>query len=762
MVTQQEDSSTHQSSALTAAAPVAQWTAPENEQHRFSQARFPPEVPMDSSNPMESMATFMAVNARAPSSTPMQRSLSTNPSMASNTLSTEAPSTGSVAAATAAPDSISVYVSTSAVQPHSHSPRTGTNALAAAVSRDTDTDAIVRNQTPPSHPPFTAVTGNLNVNQGVSPHTRTDGRRPREGRGSFTTQVDDRIHFRLLNDTPLSTDPVPQSRQGPGRHDDDLGMDSPPLSTDRSNRSHPASHHSTALQYIDLQDRYLNDTDSASSEDELMRDSDGNFNLSHRQSSSSWRQHDFRDDRDTVMTNSNDMAAVAINRRPFSSNHRPELIEEEEEGTYFSDGDNNDDSDEFEFPQLGENGYHHYQSRHRRSLTDLYGLTPPSSNLEHPHHPQLSPRSAAALTHMFAMSHRPSWPRRHFIDSSITPQLEALSQQGSRVTRSEYDRNPHFRRPLPIPPLSYSRSPRLGSSAPHFGSRPRSIFIHRDSMETETTESSSSHGGTDGLSTATEPRLRSVSTQYDLNVNVGDRSSWTSHREGSSVSRTNCGDIQPTPGGTEMMGDVWPLKFDMYYADGGEFNAAHAVENVLKNDSSVYCSRRPANINICLKLAEPHQTFVLTRFSAKAPTNGFTAPCKEGLIFVSHSPIPLEKTALFDNMTREDYEKYVDSIHQGSKLSELLEQHGAGVDALIPAAFFQIKEDDKTCVLDFSPNRSGRYVLIKLLRSRCENGLQRPENIDLQYLGLIGKLMADYILGMIECSAMGIQNGMIV
>jgi hypothetical protein len=26
----------------------------------------------------------------------------------------------------------------------------------------------------------------------------------------------------------------------------------------------------------------------------------------------------------------------------------------------------------------------------------------------------------------------------------------------------------------------------------------------------------------------------------------------------------------------------------MYYADGGEFNAAHSVENVLKNDSSVY------------------------------------------------------------------------------------------------------------------------------------------------------------------------------
>ncbi|KAF9928826.1 hypothetical protein BGZ67_006752 [Mortierella alpina] len=665
----------------------------------------------------------------------MQRSSTSNPSMASSALRTGASSDGSIAAATAALDSISVFVSTSAGQPHPHSPRLVAQVPAATLPRVTD--AIMRDQTP-SHPPFTTVTGNLNASQSGSPHARTDGLRAREGRGSHTAQVDDRIHFRLLDDTPLSSDPGPQFRQGLGRHDDDLGMDAPPSSTERYNHGRPASDRSTALQYIDLQDSYMSDTDSASSEDELMRDGDGNLSLSHRQGSSDWRQHHFRHRRDAMVTDSNDIAAVAMYRRPFSSNHHPELIEEEEEGTYFSDADNNnDEGDEFDFPQLGENGYRHYQSRYQQSRTDLHGLTPSSSNLEHPHHAQLSPRSAAALSRMFSMSNRPSWPQRHFIDSSITPDLEALSQQGSRGARSEYDRNPHFRRPLPMPPLLYPHSPRLGSSAPHFGSRPRSIFMHRDSMETETTQPSSSHGDINELSTGPEPRLRSVSTQYDLNVTVGDRP-WAFHREGSNGPRTGCGGILPTSGGTETIGDVWPLKFDMYYADGGEFNATHAVENVLKNDSSVYCSRRPANINICLKLAEPHQTFVLTRFRAKAPTNGFTAPCKEGLIFVSHHPIPLEQTVLFDNMTREDYEEYVDTINQGSKLSELLQQHGAEADALIPAAFFQIKEDDKTCVLDFSPNRSGRYVLIKLLRSRCENGLQRPENIDLQYLGLIG------------------------
>ncbi|KAG0199004.1 hypothetical protein BGX28_007633 [Mortierella sp. GBA30] len=216
-------------------------------------------------------------------------------------------------------------------------------------------------------------------------------------------------------------------------------------------------------------------------------------------------------------------------------------------------------------------------------------------------------------------------------------------------------------------------------------------------------------------------------------TDIGGRS-WPSTQQGP----TSCAGSTYVVGRKDVRSDVWPLKFEMYYADGGEFNATHGVENVLKNDSSVYCSRRPVNINICLKLAEPHQTFVLTQFKAKAPTTGFTAPCKEGLIFISHDPIPLEKTALFDNMTREDYDKYVRSISENSSLDQILQQHGADADALIPAAFFQMNEPDETCTVDFSPNRSGRYVVIKLLRSRCTNSLHRPENIDLQYLGLIG------------------------
>ena len=96
---------------------------------------------------------------------------------------------------------------------------------------------------------------------------------------------------------------------------------------------------------------------------------------------------------------------------------------------------------------------------------------------------------------------------------------------------------------------------------------------------------------------------------------------------------------------------------------------------------------------------------MLTQFKAKAPTTGFTAPCKEGLIFISHQPIPLETTAYFDNMTRQGYDEYMKFIKDGSRFSRMLEQHGPAADAMVPAAFFQMDGTEDTCTLDFTPNR---------------------------------------------------------
>ncbi|KFH71366.1 hypothetical protein MVEG_01665 [Podila verticillata NRRL 6337] len=438
-------------------------------------------------------------------------------------------------------------------------------------------------------------------------------------------QVDDRIHFRLFSEYF----PTPSTSIA----DEDADMDD-------------------ELQYIDVQE--------TPEEPEIMFDDDDE-NIDFEQSSS----------------------------RMFDQGHgftsfrvrQGEPVEENEVIIYDDDEDDGDSDDGID--QILES---------RQSETSFIPdspSTPSPSILERPQHAQLSPRSAAALTSMYAIG-RSSWPQP-LLNSSITPSL-AMSRRSR-----EYENNPYFRP--------------AGSGTGDVSS----IFAPFPGEEEEEEE----------VTSFQRPRL----THQDISSSQTYRPSGSNGR--------GCGESYSVAN-IEAMGDVWPLKFDMYYADGGEFNAAHSVENVLKNDTSVYCSRRSTNINICLKLAEPNQSFVLTQFKAKAPTTGFTAPCKEGLIFISHQPIPLETTAYFDNMTRQGYDEYMKFIKDRSRFGRMLEQHGPAADAMVPAAFFQMDGAEDTCTLDFTPNRSGRFVLIKLLRSRCTNSLQRPENIDLQYLGLIG------------------------
>ncbi|KAG9069490.1 hypothetical protein KI688_010393 [Linnemannia hyalina] len=503
---------------------------------------------------------------------------------------------------------------------------------------------------------------------------------------SARLEVDDRIHFRLLDGIYFSAPPRSL------RHDDDLGMDSPPHSQTRSD-----------LQYIDIQDTNFSDQ-----EDEYMHDNNAMEDLDFGESQPHHSMYDGQGD---------EFASVTFRRR---SSH-PELIEEEEEDEeprqlnsrhrnilQHVDDDDEDDEDD---------GINEVMEGHRHSAALVRS---PSSSLpshfERPRHAQLSPRSAAALTSMITMG-RSSWPP--LISSSITSDLIAVSQPGAR---SEYDNNPYYRRPGASFHGQTDHGRQMGAS--------NSSHSRQNSMPNHPMwQSSSSVPGNTFIP-------RSIPIQH----NAVDRSTSSSHHQYGRRPLTDargCGEVNYAPS-LEARGDVWPLTFDMYYADGGEFNAAHSVENVLKNDTSVYCSRRSTNINICLKLSQPHLTFVLTQFKAKAPTTGFTAPCKEGLIFISHEPIQLEKTSLFDNMTRQMYDEYMGTVQHQSGFSRMYQSHGSDADSLIPAAFFQLGGPDETCTVDFSPNRSGRYVLIKLLRSRCTNSLQRPENIDLQYLGLIG------------------------
>ncbi|PSN70947.1 hypothetical protein BS50DRAFT_608046 [Corynespora cassiicola Philippines] len=90
-------------------------------------------------------------------------------------------------------------------------------------------------------------------------------------------------------------------------------------------------------------------------------------------------------------------------------------------------------------------------------------------------------------------------------------------------------------------------------------------------------------------------------------------------------------------------GQVVPgrLRMDIVSCDGGEyekFNPAglYKVQNVLKNDKSVYCSES-SRCNLLLRhIGET--PFTLEKVVIRAPDRGFTAPVQEGLIFVSMSP----------------------------------------------------------------------------------------------------------------------------
>ncbi|KAL7310033.1 hypothetical protein PS15m_010841 [Mucor circinelloides] len=180
-------------------------------------------------------------------------------------------------------------------------------------------------------------------------------------------------------------------------------------------------------------------------------------------------------------------------------------------------------------------------------------------------------------------------------------------------------------------------------------------------------------------------------------------------------------DIQKIPSNTAFVA----LEFGVVSEDGGQYSPTYNVHNILKNDGTVYCSERCGTINILLRyrgwegMQNQHSRYcVLSHIVIKSPTHGYTAPCKEGMIFVSHKPIDIESTRAFDLFTKDNFEKYT-HLNQDN------------LDDTDPIAWFSAS-DQRQCVVDMQ-EKSGKYVLIKLLRADYES-----ENMDLQYIGFVG------------------------
>ncbi|KAI7897297.1 uncharacterized protein EV154DRAFT_557617 [Mucor mucedo] len=176
-------------------------------------------------------------------------------------------------------------------------------------------------------------------------------------------------------------------------------------------------------------------------------------------------------------------------------------------------------------------------------------------------------------------------------------------------------------------------------------------------------------------------------------------------------------DIQELPSNINYV----PLKFRILSEDGGRYSSTYTVENVLRNDGTVYCSEKCGTINLLLEYVGSERNSKccsLSHIIVKSPQYGYTAPCKEGMIFMSHKPINVENTRAFDLFTRENYERYVEA-----KREEL--------DESDPVAWFSAIHQ-RQCVIEMS-ERSGKYVLVKLLRSDHETS-----NMDIQYIGFVG------------------------
>jgi hypothetical protein len=180
---------------------------------------------------------------------------------------------------------------------------------------------------------------------------------------------------------------------------------------------------------------------------------------------------------------------------------------------------------------------------------------------------------------------------------------------------------------------------------------------------------------------------------------------------------------------------------------------------------------------------------------------GFTAPCKEGLLFVSSNPIKPEDTKFFDNFTHAQYRQWLQTKRTYRQQQQQQQQNqstasqqrpchviGSGATTDVPAGMTTIHNMDSSlppapilmmnnstafnahansddlittmpakppiepvAYFRLSPStqyitshhlhqpRTGRYVMLKLLRAHRSGVTGVGGNIDVQYVGFWGR-----------------------
>lgn len=206
-----------------------------------------------------------------------------------------------------------------------------------------------------------------------------------------------------------------------------------------------------------------------------------------------------------------------------------------------------------------------------------------------------------------------------------------------------------------------------------------------------------------------------------------------------STSRLNASNSQTSRNNqSTMQSSADFLRFGIVKSDGGEFSHLYPLKSITVNDNSVYCSLKPRNVNILFKYQpDDHCTdasFMLSSILIRAPSKGFTAPCKEGLVFVSNDLIGFENLGQYDNFTLRKFKE--------------IESSNSTRDPLIPISFFRLSASSNYSYTEtLKVPIAGKYILVKLIRGESREGRRGPGNIDLQFIGfqgLMGKSAAPF------------------
>eukprot|EP01025_Chloroclados_australasicus_P013531 TRINITY_DN1636_c0_g1_i5.p6 TRINITY_DN1636_c0_g1~~TRINITY_DN1636_c0_g1_i5.p6 ORF type:complete len:223 (+),score=26.15 TRINITY_DN1636_c0_g1_i5:361-1029(+) len=170
------------------------------------------------------------------------------------------------------------------------------------------------------------------------------------------------------------------------------------------------------------------------------------------------------------------------------------------------------------------------------------------------------------------------------------------------------------------------------------------------------------------------------------------------------------------------------LQFKVIYADGGCFSEGYGYSNLLQDDNLCYCSLKREGVNICLQ-QRYSRSFTITGIDISAPKIGYTCPLGQGVVFSSWNRPDDQLCEMFNKVY--SVQEFQECVRQ---YRYRLQQIGGIDEEEIPQPimFFDLRGQYSQSYHLGVP-RSGRYVLLKLLRSRnC------GENIDVRYVGFRG------------------------